>query len=148
MLVRFRQDVIDLKPAAVVILAGINDIAENTGPETPETIHNNFRSMVALAKQAHVRVVLASVLPADHFPWRPALRPAPQVRDLNEWLESFAKEQGLVYLNYYPVLATPEGGMIPELAVDRAVHPNTAGYARMQPLAEAAVAKALAAPAP
>ena len=148
MLIRFRQDVIDLHPAAVVILAGTNDIAQNTGPESMETIHGNFHSMVDLAQAAHIRVVLASVLPADRFPWHPRLAPAGQIRELNTWLASFARERGLVYLNYYPALATPEGAMIPELAGDRAVHPNTAGYAKMQPLAEAAVAKALATPVP
>lgn len=148
MLIRFQQDVVDLHPAAVVILAGTNDLAQNTGPESSDTIHNNFRSMVTLAKAAHIRVVLASVLPADRFPWHPEQRPANDIRGLNLWLEQFAREQKLVFLNYYPALATPEGAMIPELAMDQAVHPNTDGYARMQPLAEAAVARSLATPAP
>ena len=148
MLIRFQQDVVRLKPAAVVILAGTNDLAQNTGPESMEAIHDNFRSMVALAKANHIRVVISSVLPADHFPWHAGLMPAAQIVELNQWLVDFAKAERLVYLDYYPALATPEGGMKPELAVDKAVHPNDAGYAIMQPLAEQAIAKALAAPAP
>ena len=148
MLVRFEQDVVRLKPAAVVILAGTNDLAGNTGPEPMSAIEDNFRSMVAIARSARIRVVLSSVLPADRFPWRPGLEPAAQIRELNGWLEEFARQQHLVYLNYYPALATPEGAMRPELATDQAVHPNDAGYALMQPLAEAAIARALASPAP
>ena len=148
MLDRFQQDVLHLHPAAVVILAGINDIAGNTGPEPLDVIEDNFRSMVALAKASHVRVVLSSVLPASYFPWRPGPKPAAEVKELNAWLEGFAREQGVVFLNYYPALANSEGGMRPELATDKAVHPNAAGYAIMGPLAEQAIAKALAQPAP
>ena len=148
MLIRFQQDVVHLKPAAVVILAGTNDLAQNTGPESMEAIHDNFRSMVALAKANHIRVVISSVLPADHFPWHAGLMPAAQIVELNQWLVDFAKAERLVYLDYYPALATPEGAMKPDLAVDKAVHPNDAGYALMEPLAEAAVAKSLAQPAP
>ena len=144
MLDRFQQDVIRLRPAAVVILAGINDIAGNTGPESLEQIEDNFRSMATLAQAAHIHVILASVLPASYFPWRPGLHPAEQVRALNLWLEAYALQTGATFLNYYPALATPDGSMRPELATDKAVHPNDAGYALMQPLAEAAIAKALA----
>ncbi len=148
MLVRFQQDVLHLHPAAVVILAGINDIAGNNGFESLETMEDNFRSMVAVAKADHVRVVLSSVLPASYFPWRPGLAPAQEVRALNAWLESFAHDQHITYLNYYPAMANREGGMRPELATDKAVHPNAAGYAIMAPLAERAIAKSLEAPAP
>lgn len=148
MLDRFQQDVLHLEPAVVVVLAGINDIAGNTGPESIEAIEDNFRSMVALAKESHVRVVLSSVLPASYFPWRAGLKPAAEVKELNAWLESFAREQHVTFLNYYPALVNGEGGMRPELATDKAVHPNAAGYALMAPLAEEAIAKALAAPAP
>jgi lysophospholipase L1-like esterase len=148
MLIRFQQDVVHLKPAAVVILAGTNDLAQNTGPESPEMIHDNFRSMVAIAKANHIRVVISSVLPADHFPWHAGLTPAAEIVELNKWLVDFCKAEHLVYLDYYPALATPEGAMKPELAVDKAVHPNDAGYALMEPLAEVAVAKSLAQPAP
>jgi lysophospholipase L1-like esterase len=148
MLIRFQQDVVHLKPAAVVILAGTNDLAQNTGAESMEAIHDNFRSMVAIAKANHIRVVISSVLPADHFPWHAGIAPAPQIVELNKWLADFAKAEHLVYLDYYPVLVTPEGAMKPELAIDKAVHPNDAGYALMEPLAEAAVAKSLAQRAP
>lgn len=148
MLLRFQQDVVRLHPAAVVILAGINDIAENTGPISDDALEDNFRSMVAIAKSAHIRVILSSTLPADRIPWRPSILPADRVRTLNAWLADYAKTQHLVFLNYYPALAYPEGGMRPELAIDKAVHPNDAGYAIMQPLAEQAIGKALAQPAP
>jgi lysophospholipase L1-like esterase len=148
MLIRFQQDVVHLHPAAVVILAGTNDIAQNTGPEPMSAIEDNFRSMVAIAKAAHIRVVLASVLPADRYPWHPGIAPAAQIRELNAWLARFAKAQHLVYLDYYLALATPAGAMRPELAEDKAVHPNDAGYAIMQPLAERAIAASLALRAP
>ncbi len=148
MLLRFQQDVLHLHPAVVVILAGTNDIAGNTGFESLETIEDNFRSMVALAKAAHVRVVLSSVLPASYFPWRPGLEPAGEIQQLNAWLQNFAQAQHVTFLNYYPALVNSEGGMRPELATDKAVHPNAAGYALMAPLAEQAIAKALASPAP
>ena len=148
MVLRFVQDVVRLQPAAVVILAGTNDIAENTGPATDEQIKDNFRAMVAIARANHIRVILGSIPPADRFGWHPGIEPAARIRTLNAWLRSYADEQHLVYLDYYSSLATPEGAMKPELAVDKAVHPNEAGYAVMQPLAEAAIAKALAQPAP
>ena len=148
MLIRFQQDVIHLKPAAVVLLIGTNDLAQNTGPESMLAIEDNFRSLVTLAKANHIRVVISSVLPADRFPWHPGIAPATQIVELNKWLVDFCKAENLVYLDYYPVLATPEGAMKPELAVDKAVHPNDAGYALMEPLAEAAIAKSLAQPAP
>lgn len=148
MLVRFQQDVLALHPAAVVILAGTNDIAENTGPEPMSAIEDNFRSMVTLAKANHVRVVLSSVLPASRYNWRPGIAPAEKIRELNQWLQGYAAEQHLVYLNYYPALVNDEGGMKPALTTDGTVHPNDAGYAIMEPLAEQAVAEALSQPAP
>ncbi len=148
MLLRFQQDVVHLQPAAVVILAGTNDVAENTGPYTDAQIEDNFKSMVAIARANHIRVILGSIPPADRFPWHPGIEPAERIRTLNAWLKTYAAEQHLVYLDYYTALATPEGAMKPELAVDKAVHPNDAGYAVMQPLAEAAVTKALRAAAP
>lgn len=143
MVLRFQQDVLALHPDAVVILAGINDIAGNTGVESMGMIEDNFRSMVALARSAHVRVVLSSVLPANHFPWRPGVDPRAEVVALNTWLQQFAREQQVSFLNYYPAMAAPDGGMRPELTVD-GVHPNDAGYVVMEPLARAAVSKALA----
>jgi lysophospholipase L1-like esterase len=141
MIVRFRQDVIDLHPQAVVILAGTNDIAGNTGPETKEMIEGNFRSMVELAKANGIRVVLASVLPARAYPWRPtAGDPADKIRALNDWLKSYAAQQSLTYLDYYTPMAAPDGGMKPGISID-GVHPNAAGYAIMEPLAEKALAQ-------
>jgi len=148
MLVRFQQDVLALQPSVVVILAGINDIAGNYGPETLPQIEDNFRSMVALAKANHVRVVLSSVLPAKLFPWRRDVDPREEVIALNKWLQSYAAEQQLVFLNYYPSLAESDGGMRPELAEDKYIHPNDAGYAVMEPLAEAAIEEALKRPQP
>jgi lysophospholipase L1-like esterase len=148
MVLRFQQDVVNLHPAAVVILAGTNDVAENTGPATDAQVEGNFRAMVGLARANHIRVILASIPPASQFPWHPGIEPAERIRTLNTWLRAFAEEQHLVYLDYYTALATPEGAMKPDLAKDRFVHPNDAGYAVMQPLAEAAIAKSLAQPAP
>ena len=144
MVLRFQQDVVRLGPAAVVILAGTNDLANNTGPISDEAIEDNFRAMVAMAKAAHIRVVLSSILPADRFPWHPGIAPAERIRSVNAWLEGYALSEKLVYLDYFPALVNMTGGMREELAVDKAVHPNTAGYAVMMPLAEAAIAKSLA----
>jgi len=148
MVLRFQQDVVQLQPAAVVILAGTNDVAENNGPSTDAQIEDNFRAMVGLARANHIRVILGSIPPASKFPWHAGIEPAERIRTLNAWLRSYAEEQHLVYLDYYTALATPEGAMKPDLAVDKFVHPNDAGYAVMQPLAEAAIAKSLAQPAP
>ncbi len=145
MLVRFPQDVIALHPAAVVILAGINDIAGNTGAETLGEIEAYYRAMVTLAQANHVRVVISSVLPAAAFPWHPGVDPRAEVVALNAWLKQFAAEQGAVWLDYYTAMAGPDGGMKAGLAID-GVHPNDAGYAVMEPLARAAVMKALAQP--
>jgi lysophospholipase L1-like esterase len=142
MLVRFQQDVVHLKPAVVVILAGINDIAGNTGPSTPEMIEDNFASMAAIAKQNNIKLVISSVLPAIAFPWRPGIQPAEQVRALNVWLKDFCRRDGDVYLDYYSAMADAEGGMKPGLSID-GVHPTAQGYAIMSPLAEKAIAEAL-----
>jgi lysophospholipase L1-like esterase len=141
MVVRFRQDVIDLHPQAVVILAGTNDIAGNTGPETSEMIEDNFRSMVDLAKADHIRVVLASILPTTRYPWKPSAgNPAQEIRTLNDWLKGYTVAQNMTYLDYYSAMAGPDGGMKPGISID-GVHPNAAGYAIMEPLAEAALAQ-------
>ncbi len=147
MLVRFQADVLQLHPAAVVLLGGINDIAGNTGAESLPEIEANIRSMVTLALAAHVRVVLSSVLPAATIPWRPGVDPRQEIAALNTWLAQLATGQHLVFLNYYPALADPDGGMRPGLSSD-GVHPTDAGYAIMEPLARTAVAQALAQPRP
>lgn len=143
MVLRFRQDVIDLHPAVVVILAGTNDLAGNTGLASLPMIEDNFRSMTELAQAHHIRVVLASVLPTTDYPWHPGLQPAGKIRTLNAWLKSYAAARGAVYLDYYHALANAQGGMDPRLAKD-GVHPTPAGYAIMAPLAERAIARALA----
>ncbi|WP_228257918.1 SGNH/GDSL hydrolase family protein [Pseudoxanthomonas winnipegensis] len=142
MLVRFRQDVIDLKPAVVVILAGTNDIAGNTGPATPQMIQDNLASMAQLAKANGIAVVLASVLPASDYPWKPGLQPAPKIRALNDWIRQYAQRTGAVYLDYYRALDNGQGGLDAKVSGD-GVHPNAAGYAVMAPLAQAAVQRAL-----
>ena len=142
MLVRFQQDVVALKPAAVVILGGINDIAGNTGPSTLPMMEDNFRSMIAIAQASGIRVILASVLPSSNMPWRNNLNPAQQVRDLNTWLRQYAIAHGCTWLDYYSALADKQGGMKPGLSKD-GVHPTPAGYAVMTPLAQAAIDRAL-----
>lgn len=149
LLVRFQQDVVHLHPAAVLICdAGANNIAGNSGPATLAMFQDDIASMVAIARANHIRVVLASLLPASWFPWKPEARPAAEIRAWNDWLQQYAQQQNLVYLDYYSALVDKQGGMRPELAFDKAVHPNDAGYAIMQPLAEKAIAEALAKPAP
>lgn len=131
MLLRFRQDVIDLKPVAVVILAGINDIAENTGPTTIDEIFGNIVSMCELAKANQIQVFLCSVLPAADFYWRPGLEPAPKVVALNAKLLQYAKENNLSWVDYYSAMNDGKGGLKKEFG-DDGVHPNKAGYAMME----------------
>ncbi len=147
MLVRFRQDVIALKPKVVVLLAGTNDIAENTGKETLEEIGNNIASMSDLARANGIRMVLCSVVPAGEFWWHKGLEPAPKIRALNAWIREYAAKNGLVYVDYYSSMATVEGGLKAELSPD-GVHPNKAGYEIMAPLAEAGIAEASKKPLP
>jgi lysophospholipase L1-like esterase len=142
MLVRFRQDVVALKPKVVVILAGTNDIAGNTGPSTLEMIEDNFRSMTEIAKANGIRVVLSSVLPVYDYAWRPGLEPAPKIIALNAWMKDYAAKVGAVYLDYHSAMADARQGMRAELSND-GVHPTEAGYRVMAPLAEKAIAEAL-----
>jgi lysophospholipase L1-like esterase len=142
MLVRFYQDVVALHPRAVHIMAGTNDLAGNTGPSSPDDFKNNIRAMVDLAAANHIRVILASILPAERFPWRPDIQPVEQIRQLNGWLRKFAEQHKLIYADYYSSLTTPSGGFRAELSND-GVHPNSAGYAAMRPIADAALRKAL-----
>jgi lysophospholipase L1-like esterase len=142
-LVRFRQDVINLHPSVVVILAGTNDIAENTGPSTPEMIQDNLASMVELAKTNGIQVVLASITPADDFWWNPGTKPAGKIAAMNRWIKDYATKHQLVYLDYYSALADENGAIRREFSEDR-VHPNAASYRVMGDLADKAVAAALA----
>ncbi len=142
MVVRFRQDVINLRPAAVVILAGTNDVAGNTGPMTPEMTEDNFRSMIDLAKANGIRVIIASITPAADYPWRKGLAPAPKIRALNNWLQGYCVNHSVTYLDYYTALVGEDGGMKEGTSFD-GVHPNAKGYAIMAPLAQAAIDKAL-----
>jgi len=142
MLVRFRQDVVLLKPKVVVLLAGTNDIAENTGKETLEEIGNNIASMSELARANGIRVVLCSVLPASDFHWHRGLEPAPKIRELNAWIKEYAAKTGFIFVDYYSSMANNEGGLKAELSPD-GVHPNKAGYDLMAPLAETGIVEAL-----
>lgn len=142
MLIRFRQDVIHLNPKVVVILAGINDIAGNTGPSSLEMIEDNLHSMTELAQANGIEVVLCSVLPAIDFPWRPGMEPAGKVVELNKRIEAYASMKGAVYCDYFTAMVDERNGLPKELSGD-GVHPNEAGYAIMAPLVEKAIARAL-----
>jgi len=145
MLVRFRQDVIDLKPKVVVILAGTNDIAGNTGPMRSEDIEANLASMAELAKAHDIRVVLASVLPVHNYTPKAqdffAQRPGARILELNHWLREYSGKNRIVYVDYFTALVDEKGLLKKELA-DDGLHPNDAGYKIMAPLAEAAIQKA------
>ncbi len=140
MLVRFRQDVIHLKPSTVVLLAGINDIAENTGPSTIEIIANNIVSMAELAKANHINVIICSVLPANKFPWREGLKPAEKVIKLNTILKLYSKKHKLEYVDYYSAMVNDSHGLKKELGED-GIHPNKNGYLIMEPILEKAIKK-------
>ena len=142
MLVRFHPDVVALKPRVVVILAGTNDIAGNTGPSTLEMIEDNLASMAEIASANGIKVVLSSVLPVYDYPWKPGLEPAPKIIALNKWMKDYAKKHRAIYLDYHSAMADERGGMRSELASD-GVHPTEAGYRVMAPLVEKAIEKAL-----
>lgn len=144
-LVRFRQDAVDLRPKVVVILAGTNDIAGNTGPSTLQMITDNIASMAEIARANGIRVVLSSVLPVYDYPWKPGLNPAPKISALNAWIRQYAEETGAIYLDYHSAMTDSRGGLRAELTRD-GVHPNAAGYAVMAPLAESAINRALTMP--
>ena len=142
MLVRFRQDVIDLKPKAVVILAGTNDVAGNTGPMTLEQTEANLASMADLARANGIRVVLCSILPAFDYWWSPGHEPAPKIAAINTWLKAWAAQKGIVYVDFYSAMKDDRGGLPPTLSKD-GVHPMPAGFAIMAPLAAAGIDEAL-----
>ncbi len=143
MVLRFHQDVVNLKPKVVVILAGINDIAGNTGPMTLEDTENNLAAMAEIASANGIKVVLCSVLPAFDFPWSPGHHPAPQVVTLNEWIKSYAASHSYPYVDYYSAMKDDRGGLPATLSRD-GVHPNEAGHTIMAPLVAAGIEKALA----
>ena len=143
MLVRFRQDVIDLHPKVVVILAGTNDIAGNTGPMTAEQTQGNLQSMAELAQASGIRVILSSIPPSSRFSWAPAIRPADTILAINAWLRTYAASRGFEFVDYHSAMKDAGNGLPPNLSKD-GVHPLPAGYAIMTPLVEAAIARTLA----
>ncbi len=146
MVLRFRQDVIDLRPAVVHIMAGTNDIAGNTGPMSPDQTKANIRTMTELARAHGIRVILASIPPAGGFPWRPGLATADPIIAMNAWLKAYAASNNATYADYWTALHDGKA-MRAELASD-GVHPNAKGYAVMAPVADKAIRASLATPAP
>ncbi|MEA4917767.1 SGNH/GDSL hydrolase family protein [Proteiniphilum sp.] len=141
MLLRFRQDVLNLWPKVVVILAGTNDIAGNTGPSTLEMIEDNIHSMTELAQVHGIQVVLCSVLPVYDYPWRTGLEPAPKIVELNKRIKEYAAMRGAVYCDFFSAMADERNGLPKNLSED-GVHPNKEGYAIMGPLVDNAIARA------
>lgn len=143
MLIRFRQDVLDLNPGLVVILAGTNDLAGNTGPSNLKMIMDNIKSMSQLAEANGAKVIICSVLPATIFPWRKEVgNPSEKIIELNNLLKDYAKENGYRYVDYYSSLVNEEKGLKDEYAYD-AVHPNKEGYKVMAKIIEKAIKKEL-----
>ena len=142
MLVRFRADVVDLDAAAVVLLAGTNDIAGNTGPVTLEMILDNIKSMTEIAQANDIKVILCSVLPAFDYPWRPGLEPNVKIPKLNKMIKRYAEESGAYYLDYFTALEDGNNGMIKEYTTD-GVHLTLEGYQVMEPLVENALQKVI-----
>lgn len=138
MVLRFRQDVIDLGPKIVVILAGTNDIAGNTGPMTLEQIRDNILSMVQLAKANGISPIVCSVLPAYDYPWRPGKEPNIKIPELNSLLKEMAAHEGVMYLDYFSAMADDRNGLPKELTTDE-VHLTKAGYAAMEKLVQEAI---------
>ena len=142
MLLRFKQDVIALKPKVVVILAGTNDIAENTGPTSINEIYGHIESMATLAENAGINVILCSVLPVYDYPWKPGLEPAEKIEALNELLVMLSIEKGYEYADYFSAMANEQKGLKKDLGND-GVHPNLKGYNIMKTIVLKALVKAL-----
>ncbi len=142
MLLRFRQDVISLKPRVVVVLAGTNDVAGNTGPMTLEQIRDNILGMVELAESNGICPIVCSVLPAYDYPWRPGLNPNIKIPKLNQLLKKMAKKKGVLYLDYFSAMADDRNGLPSEYTTDE-VHLTPKGYAVMEELVLKAIKKSL-----
>ena len=138
MLIRFRPDVIDLKPKVVLILAGINDIAGNTGPSTVKMISDNIISMAELANANNIKVIISSILPAKDFPWSPDMNPPPKILAVNKIIEQYAKANNMIYLDYYSSMVDKNFALIENYGSD-GVHPNRKGYQVMSSLADKAI---------
>jgi len=142
MLIRFRPDVIDLRPTAVVILAGINDIAENTGPSTVKMIAGNIISMAELAESNGIKVIISSILPASGFSWIPIHDPPPKILAINMIIKNYAEKNSMTYLDYYSSMVNDQEGLKKEYGLDE-VHPNKKGYEIMSILVEKAITEML-----
>ena len=145
MLLRFRPDVVDLNPKVVLILAGTNDIAGNTGFTPLETIIGNIKSMAEIANANGIEVVISSILPAIKYLWKPGLNPAPKIISINKQLKAYAQQNNFIYLDYFTAMVDDNDGLkVPDYtAADDLVHPNVAGYLVMEKLAEKAIETAL-----
>lgn len=145
MLLRFRKDVLDHQPQLVVILAGTNDIAQNSGQVPIWHTMNNIKSMAELAKANRINVLLCSVLPAKAFPWRPGIEPIPLISELNTLIKNYARQQGMHYVDYYSALEDGKGGLkVPDYtSAEDLVHPNAAGYAIMEQVVQSVIKQAL-----
>ncbi len=142
MLIRFRQDVVALHPKIVVILAGTNDIAGNTGPSSLTMIVDNIKGMVEIAKANGIKVILSSTLPAYKYLWKPEIKPAEKIIALNKMIKEYASENNCIYLDYFSAMVDDRNGLPKKYANDE-VHPTEEGYAVMEPLVEKAIEKAL-----
>lgn len=142
MLIRFKQDVIALKPKVVVILGGTNDIAGNTGPSTLQMIQDNLSSMAEIATANHLKVIMCSVLPAYEYPWKPGIDPREKIQILNTWIKEYAELNDHCYVDFYPKLANAFNGLMPEYTSD-GVHPNLDGYKVMESLLTNVIKKVL-----
>ena len=141
-LIRFMPDVLDLHPKVVVILAGTNDIAGNTGFSSVKMITDNIKAMSQLAVANNIKVILCSVLPVFDYPWRKGLEPVDKIEETNQWLKEYALENGHIYLDYFSEMVDEKKGLKKEFSED-GVHPNHKGYSVMAPLAKMAIQKAL-----